>query len=79
MTAEFQPPDPGEQRGSASGSCPLCGAAVMHGVERCPTCNMHLGFGPDAPSPFRRVTTWGLVVALVAVYVATLAVVAVAR
>ncbi len=78
MTAEFQPQDSGAPEGALA-TCPLCGVSVVPGAERCSACRMHLGFGLDAPSPFRRMTTWGLVFALVAVYLATLAVVAVAR
>ncbi len=83
MTAEFHPdhaeqPERADETGAVQ-ACSLCGAPVADGAARCDACGLHLGGGEGRPSPFSRVTMWGLIAALVAVYLVTLTIVAVAR
>ena len=83
MTAEFRP-DHAEQPEHADETaavqvCSLCGAPIASGTTRCNACGLYVGGGEGRPSPFSRATTWGLIAALVALYLITLAVVAVAR
>ncbi len=55
--------------------CPLC-ALPKDPDERCPSCGLTPEFGPDRPSPFAGATVWLMLGAILAVFVATLAVVA---
>ncbi len=75
MTAQFsEAPRPLEPS-----TCGLCGAQVPADAERCPECRMTAGFGPGEPRPFSRIAAWGLGAVLLAVYLVTLGVVALAR
>ncbi len=59
--------------------CPLCGAPVGAGDERCPDCNMTLAGMGARPPAFTRQSVWFWVAGLVVVYLVVLAIVAVAR
>ena len=60
-------------------ACPLCGAPVAPGDERCPDCNMTLAGVGARPGPFDRRAIWWWAAALVAIYLVVLAIVVVAR
>jgi predicted nucleic acid-binding Zn ribbon protein len=63
----------------AAAACPLCGAPVTAGAERCPECNMTMaGVAGRAPM-FTRQALWWWGGALLAVYLVVLAIVALAR
>ena len=55
--------------------CPLCGAE-HEPSSRCPECNVDPGFGPDRPSPFASGTLWVMMGGIAAVFLVTLALVA---
>ena len=59
--------------------CPLCGSPVAANDARCPDCNMTLaGVGTRAPA-FTRQSVWYWAGALLAIYLAVLAIVVAAR
>jgi len=72
MNAEFEatPIDVSEAH------CPVCDAVVVG--DRCRDCGMHMG-GTAPTSPFKGGWFWGYAGALVALYVVTIGVVAIAR
>ncbi|MEX2256017.1 MAG: hypothetical protein WEC34_11320 [Acidimicrobiia bacterium] len=72
MTAEPTPP-------LTSGICPLCGAGTLPIDERCEACGCSLAGVDGRPSPFSRSGFLWSVAAFVAVYLATLAIVALTR
>jgi len=59
--------------------CPLCGATVSTGAERCPACNMTLAGVGGRPVPFTRRTLWLWAGGLLAIYLVVLVIVALAR
>ena len=63
----------------ASGTCPLCATATMDADERCPVCGFALAGVDGRPGPFSRTTLWWSIAGLAAVYLVTLAIVAVTR
>ena len=73
MSAPGSPAMPGGE------TCPLCGAAVRSGDERCPDCNMTLAGVGGRPAPFDRRALWGWAGGLLAVYLVVLAIVVAAR
>lgn len=80
MTAEFQRPDEHTPDvPDAPSTCALCGAMVPAEDVRCPECRMDARFGPGEPRAFSAATVWALAGALVAVYLVTLALVALVR
>lgn len=72
-------PDAHPPPAGPAGACALCGSALAPGLVRCPACGLYQELGPDHPNPFRRAGAWLLAGLLVAVYLASLAVVALAR
>jgi hypothetical protein len=57
----------------------LCGASVAAGASRCGDCGYSLAGVAGRPAPFNRQALWFGVAALVAVYLVTLLIVALAR
>jgi hypothetical protein len=57
----------------------LCGATVAVDGMRCGDCGYHLAGVAGRPGPFNRRALWWSAAALVAVYLVTLLVVALAR
>jgi hypothetical protein len=57
----------------------LCGATVAVDAMRCGDCGYHLAGVAGRPGPFNRRALWWSAAALVAVYLVTLLVVALAR
>lgn len=60
-------------------TCPLCATAVPAGAMRCGSCGYHLAGVDGRPGPFSRQVLWWSGAALLAVYLLTLLVVALAR
>lgn len=58
--------------------CPLCGASVP-ADRRCASCGLAPGFGPGRRDPLRGTPLRVLVATVLAVYVATLGIVALIR
>ena len=59
--------------------CPLCGASVAAEAMRCSNCGYYLAGVDGRPGPFNRRALWWSVAGLLAVYLLTLLVVALAR
>ena len=59
--------------------CPLCGAPVAADAMRCGNCGYHLAGVAGRPGPFNRRALWWSAAGLLAVYLLTLLVVALAR
>jgi hypothetical protein len=57
----------------------LCGASVAPAVMRCSECGYHLAGVAGRPGPFNRRAIWWSAAGLLAVYLVTLLVVALAR
>jgi hypothetical protein len=57
----------------------LCGASVAADASRCGDCGYSLAGVAGRPAPFNRQALWFGVAALVAVYLVTLLIVALAR
>jgi hypothetical protein len=72
VTADPSPP-------LASGVCPLCGAATIATEDRCATCGFALAGVDGRPSAFSRTALWWSIAVFAAVYVVTLAIVALTR
>jgi hypothetical protein len=72
---EAMPPPPPPPGGVVS-ACPLCGAPVPATDLRCPRCNMTLAGIDGRPGPFSRTVLFVWAAALVVIYLAVLAVVA---
>lgn len=53
--------------------CPLCGTGVGVDGPRCPSCGLYLGPEAGRPNPFGQKALWLLVAAVLAVYLVTLA------
>jgi hypothetical protein len=75
LSAEFDTPAPAP----APATCPLCGAPVAADAMRCGDCGYHLAGVAGRPAPFDRRALWWSAAGLVAVYLLTLLVVALAR
>jgi predicted amidophosphoribosyltransferase len=75
VSAQFDTPAPAPE----PATCPLCGAAVPADAMRCPSCGYHLGGDAGRSGPFSRKALWWSAAALLAVYLLTLLVVALAR
>jgi hypothetical protein len=75
LTAQFDTPAPAPQ----PAPCPLCGAEVPADATRCGSCGYHLAGVDGRPGPFSRRALWWSAAALLAVYLLTLLVVALAR
>jgi hypothetical protein len=71
-------PDP-RTAGSALALCPLCGAPVLEGDERCRECSMILAGVGGRPDPFTRRSLWLWAGGLLAIYLVVLLIVALAR
>ncbi|MFI5047684.1 MAG: hypothetical protein ACHQIG_11530, partial [Acidimicrobiia bacterium] len=67
------PPPP---TGALVSECPLCGADVQAIELRCPRCNMTLAGIDGRPGPFSRAVLFAWAVALLLIYAAVLAIVA---
>ena len=63
----------------ASGICPLCGAATTGSDERCASCGFALAGVDGRPSAFSRRALWSSIAVFAAVYLTTLAIVALTR
>jgi predicted amidophosphoribosyltransferase len=72
VTAEPSPP-------LASATCPLCESAIAVTDERCPTCGYALDGVDGRPAALSRSALWWSIAVLAAVYVLTLAIVAMTR
>jgi hypothetical protein len=72
---EAMPPPPSPPGGVVS-ACPLCDAPVPATDLRCPRCNMTLAGIDGRPGPFSRTVLFVWAAALVVIYLAVLAVVA---
>ncbi len=59
--------------------CPLCGASVAADATRCAECGYSLAGVAGRPAPFNRRALWWCAAALVAAYLVTLLIVALAR
>ena len=75
MSAQFDTPAPAPK----PATCPLCGTAVPAHAMRCVSCGYHLAGIDGRPGPFSRQALWWSGAALLAVYLLTLLVVALAR
>lgn len=71
MTAQPSPISPGV--------CPLCGVATLVTDQRCEACGYSLAGVDGRATPFSRRTLWWSVAAFAAVYLVTLAIVALTR
>jgi hypothetical protein len=71
-------PDP-QPAPSPAVVCPLCGAPVVPGDERCRACNMTLAGVAGRPQPFTRRSLWRWAAGLLAIYLVILVVVALVR
>ena len=56
--------------------CPMCGLPKPP-EDRCPSCGMTAGFGPDRPNPFAGATLWVMIGVIAVLFALTLAVVAI--
>jgi hypothetical protein len=72
VTAEPMPP-------ISSGVCPLCGTGTLPIDDRCESCGYSLQGVDGRPSPFSRTALVWSVAAFAAVYLVTLAIVALTR
>lgn len=72
MTAEPSPAFP-------AATCPLCAAPAAPSDERCATCGFSLAGVGGRPPAFSRATLWWSVAAFAAIYLITLAIVALTR
>jgi hypothetical protein len=59
--------------------CPLCGTPVAPHAIRCGECGFHLAGVAGRPSPFSSRALWWSAASLLAVYLLTLLIVALAR
>jgi hypothetical protein len=75
VSAQFDTPAPAP----APTVCPLCGTAVATDAIRCASCGYHLAGVAGRPSAFNRQALWWSAAALLAVYLVTLLIVALAR
>ena len=57
-------------------ACPLCGAETAAAARRCPSCGWSLAGVDGRPGPYSRVALWWTGAGLLAVYLITLAIVA---
>jgi hypothetical protein len=57
----------------------LCGTSVAPGATRCSECGYHIAGVAGRPSPFSRQALWWSAAGLLAVYLLTLLIVALAR
>ncbi len=73
MSAQIEPSAP------MSAACPLCGEQVAPDTTRCSACGYHLAGVAGRPAPFSRSALWWSAAGLLAVYLLTLLVVALAR
>lgn len=77
---DFPPPAPGTGTPPPVEWCPLCGAEVPSGADRCERCDLHLGTdAPGRPRPLPSRAVWGMVGGIAAIWLLTVAVVAVIR
>jgi hypothetical protein len=60
---------------SREGSCPLCGTGTG-AAQRCPSCGWSLAGVDGRPGPYSRVALWWTGAGFLAVYLITLAIVA---
>ena len=60
---------------SRGGTCPLCGTGT-DGAPRCPSCGWSLAGVDGRPGPYSRVALWWTGAGFLAVYLITLAIVA---
>jgi hypothetical protein len=72
VTAESSPP-------LATGTCPLCGVATLRNDDRCGTCGFALAGVDGRPPAFSRTALWWSIAVFAAVYLVTLAIVALTR
>jgi hypothetical protein len=61
---------------ATSGTCPLCATAVGDETQRCPECGWSLAGVDGRPGPYSKVALWWTGGGLLAVYLITLAIVA---
>jgi len=61
---------------TAEGACPLCGVAVAVEARRCPACGWSLAGVDGRPGPFSVRALWWTGAGFLAVYLITLAIVA---
>ncbi len=61
---------------AGTGACPLCEASVAAEARRCPVCGRSLAGVDGRPGPYSRAALWWTGLALLAVYLITLAIVA---
>ena len=71
-------PDP-DTGASTAVVCPLCGAPVVPADERCPDCSMILAGVGGRPDAFTRRSLWLWAAGLLAIYLAVMVVVLLAR
>jgi hypothetical protein len=69
MTAEPSPAPIGDM-------CPLCASRVASDLRRCPSCGYHLAGIGGRPGPFAQPVLWLTAIGFLAVYLGTLAIVA---
>ena len=69
MTAEAMPPVVPE-------ACPLCEAEVASEAARCPSCGYFLAGLGGRPGPFTKAAFWWTAIGFLALYLGTLAIVA---
>lgn len=56
--------------------CPLCSSAIGAEARRCPECGYHLAGIGGRPGPFAQPMLWFTAIGFLAVYLGTLAIVA---
>ena len=61
---------------SDEGTCPLCGAETAGAARRCPSCGWSLAGVDGRPGPYSRAALWWTGAGFLAVYLITLAIVA---
>ncbi len=60
-------------------SCPLCDTPTDPNRDRCPECGYALAGVGTRPGPYSRWTSWATVLGLVAIYLAAVVIVLLAR
>ncbi len=60
-------------------ACPLCETEAAPTVDRCPECGYALAGVGGRPGPYSSTTAWATALGLVAIYLAALVVVLLAR
>jgi hypothetical protein len=60
----------------AGGTCPLCATAIGEQTLRCPECGWSLAGVDGRPGPYSKLALWWTGAGLLAVYLITLAIVA---